>query len=241
MLSTHLPWSTIVSTDDLQDQRSFQDESIEASLVKTIASSDFAELTSDLLDNVLDELPLPVFSSLRKFYRGVRSVQNYFYTKKVYRYLCELRDIPPAQRQQRLEQLLDTPEKKEKFGEHIILVLDRLNDVEKARLMGRATRALLEDRIDVDKLKSLDFVIDAIDLRLLPVLKGDRFASDDDNQSLARCGLANIHLDIRTERIEIVGDFMSSSLNSSQEVLKSARLEYEQTDLARMFVEICLK
>lgn len=230
-----------MSTIDLQDQRSFRDESIEASLVKTITNSDLADLTSDIVDKLLDDLPLPVFSSLRKLHQGVRSVQNYFYTKKVYRYLCEIRDIPPTQRQQRLEQLLNTPEEKEKFGEHIILVLDRLNDVDKARLMGRATRALLEDRIDVDQLKSLDFVIDAIDLRLLPVLKGERFASDDDNQSLARCGLANIHLDIRTERIEIIEDSMSSSHNSSQEVLKSARLKYEQTDIARMFVEICLK
>ena len=213
------------------------EETIETSLVRTIATSDLAELTSDFADAALDDLPIPVFSSLRKLYRGARSVQNYFYVKKVIQYLRELRDLSADTRREQLAELLPTPDEREKFGEHISLVLDRVNDVSKARLMGRASLAFLNGNIDFEQLKSLNFAIDSIDLRLLPFLKAPYTATESDKQSLASCGLMILKLDIRTESIGIA-DLHSSG--QSIDLLKSASVQYSLTDLATLFIDICL-
>ena len=216
-------------------------DSLENSLVKTISESDLADIGIDALDEALDDLPIPIFSTLRKLYRGARSVQHYFYVKKIIRYLGQIQDIPADERQRQLEKLL-SDEERQKFGEHIALVLDRSNDIDKARLMGLVSRAFLEERINLEQLRSLNFLIDAIDPRLIPYINDvcRQYASSylEDEQALMGYGLLTMKLDVDIEKIGVAG--LSGSSNQSIELIKGARVQYAATELAYLFCETCL-
>lgn len=220
---------------------------IEGSMVRTVAESDLSELTAEAIDAALDNLPLPIFSMLRKFYRSAQSVKDYYYTKKVLRYLREFSDVPVEQRREQIDKMRDIPGEQEKFGAHICLVLDRLNDLDKASLMGKVSRAFLLGRISVEQLKSLNFAIDAVDPRLLCLLaefvRHARPLSGLawEQQSLVSCGLMAIRLRLEkndpiSQRVGHTRDFAARD----GEYVTSIELNYEVTATGHLLVRTCL-
>jgi hypothetical protein len=124
-----------------------------------IASSDNrggrpASVTADLTDALVDDaLPgavrdLPVVGVLVGLLRTGVSVRDYDFARKVARFLGELASVPEDQRREFIGEMHADPEKAQEVGEHLILVLDRLDDLAKAILLARAFKAYLLRRID---------------------------------------------------------------------------------------------
>lgn len=217
---------------------------IENSLVETIRSSELDDVAFDLADATLFQLP--VLGTLSKLYGGVQSVHLYFYTKKVLAFLRELESIPREARQLQLDKMLAEPGEQEKFGEHLALLLDRMNEVSKAGMMGRVAKAFLEGKITRNDLKSLNFALDSIDLRMVDTLKKAVAASygikSVEGMMLSQCGLMTAQLAIETKTLEIE----SANLDGARlrperyETFKSAAIEYHINRLGKLFVEVCL-
>lgn len=142
--------------------------------------------------------------------------------------------------------MLVVPGEREKFGEHLVLLLDRMNDIEKAKMMGLVATAFIEGRISLDDMKSLNFALDAIDLRMTGVLKAAANAwhvsASHETSMLAQCGLMTPHLSIETTPLElgIAGIGGSPTHTDRYETFKSAELQYELNCLGRLFIEVCL-
>ena len=217
---------------------------LEKSLVKTISESDLADIAVESLDAILDELPVPFFSTLRKLIGGARSVRNYYFAKKVIRYLTELHKIPVDERRPQIEKLL-TEKERERFGEHVILLLDRLNDVDKSKLMGLVSVAFLREQIDLSQLRALNFLIDAVDIKL--VAKFDsvydfRHGKPDEIGMLVNCGLLSPKLVVKFDNLNITAvDIGGPSRTNNMRYVSGADYEHEVTELALLFDKVCLK
>ena len=217
---------------------------IESSLYKTIRDSELSELGFDVADALTSSIP--IFGSLSKLLKGVNSIHTYFYCKKVLSLLREVESIPKEKRQAQLNKMLSKPGESEKFGEHIALLLDRMNDVDKAKMMGKVSRAFIEEKITLDDLKSLNFALDTIDLRMADYLKEackSYYPSNNpQDQLLAQCGLMSPELNIETTPLEIKAANLDGGFSNSEryETFKSAKIQYKITHLGKIFVEICL-
>lgn len=219
-----------------------QDE-IADSFVETIRDSDLKDAAIELTDAASSGLP--IFSTIAKLLGGVQSVHNYYYTKKVMAFLTELKSIPKEERQRQIAKIVVVPGEREKFGEHIALMLDRVNAVRKATLMGKVAKAFLEERISRDDLESLNAAIDVLDLRVINYLKGavDHYdTSTPQDQHLAQCGLMAPELKVETEGMEITeGGFTDEfTPNHKFKAFKSAGIYYNLTEIGRLFIEVCL-
>ncbi|MBC8877194.1 MAG: hypothetical protein H8E44_47805 [Planctomycetes bacterium] len=208
---------------------------LESSLVETIASSDLSELKAELLEAAADTAGLPVLKTLHEFFKGV---DGYFYTKKVLRFLSEVRAVPKETRQKQVSKMLVVPGERERFGEHLALLLDRMNDIEKARMMGRVATAFLQEKISIDDLKSLNFALDAFDLRMADSLEhiyeNDGRETRPEASLLANCGLLDTGL-------AVDGSTESVKTHSRTKRAQSIRIAYSPNRLGRLFVDICLR
>ena len=68
---------------------------IEESLVKTLKESDLSAVTTDLADKIAEGLiGIPVVGTILGLYKTAGTVSDYLFTKKLLRFLTELKDIP---------------------------------------------------------------------------------------------------------------------------------------------------
>lgn len=172
-------------------------------------------------------------------------MHSYFYTKKVLAFLREVDAIPKEERQAQIDRMLSEPAEQEKFGEHLALLLDRMNAIEKATMMGRVARAFIEGRISRDDMQSLNFALDAIDLRMTGALRDAaeawHGAAIHEAAMLAHCGLMTPALKIETTPLEIgTAGFSGPTTTERYETFKAGRIEYTINPLGRLFVEVCL-
>jgi hypothetical protein len=139
------------------------DNGLELSLVETMRKADLSELSADVTDKALEAAGgIPIMGTLYKLWKAASSIPTYLFAKKVFRFLYELKDIPPEERQAQLARLDVVPGETEKIGETVLLLLDRLNDMQKPTMLGRAFRAYLEKKITLEQFHALSHAIDAL-------------------------------------------------------------------------------
>ena len=94
--------------------------------------------------------------------------------KKLVSFLTEIAELPPSDRAKMVDKLEREPEYAERVGDQIILLLDRLDDLQKPVFMGRAFKAYCEAHIDGAMLARINRVIHVLSLRDLLELR-DRY------------------------------------------------------------------
>jgi hypothetical protein len=205
----------------------------EMSLMETITESDLSDIVVDLSESLFDQLlqdgllrDIPVVGSLVNMAKAGIDVANYLFVQKIIRFLYHLKDIPEEQRQRFLAQL-DADEKfKRRVGENLLLLLNRLDDMQKPELLGRVFRAYIVGSIDYATYQKLAVAVDRIRLYNIPYLldfyehQPEPEAADDEMlQDLAFCGLVNIP--------EVKG-------------LVFGRSGYTTNELGKLFIEIAV-
>lgn len=225
---------------------------LDASFLTTLRDSDLADLATESADAALGDavgtvtgvptLPVPLFGTLRKLTRTYQTVRNIFFIRKCLKYFREIRAIPASERRREIDRRL-SPEEQARFSEHVVLVLDRLNDVDKASLMGLVTRAFLEGQISFLQLRSLNLLIDAIDPRLIPAIKrvSESYQStylDEDERTLLAHGLLTLSLEVKSERVGVAD--IDGWTHDDGPMVTGVRVAYTATELARLFCKTCL-
>lgn len=173
---------------------------LEFSLVETLRNSDLANLSADLgeiaMDSALEEgvlKDIPVVSSLRSLWKAGVAVRDHLFLKKLVQFLAELHDIPSDERQRMIERLENDESYSQRVGEHIILLLDRLDHMRKPALLARAFRAYIKSEIGVQDLQRFLYVIDRViysDLTFLGAYLEDEKVPAAAIQGYVNCGLA---------------------------------------------------
>lgn len=170
----------------------------------------------DVLEGLLDMLTddgvlkdLPIVGWLVGLGRSLLSVPDRLFLKKLGRFLSELNQVPETERRAFADKI-ERDGSTQKVGEKILMIVDQLDDTEKASLAGQVFSACLRRMIDIDQ-----FYILCSCIRLTRIADIDALLLNDDGvdsmdptvvRALCLTGLAD--WEIRVPRT--IGDVGSS-------------------------------
>jgi hypothetical protein len=117
--------------------------SIDESFLITITNSDLKNVTIELaevgIDTVLKEgilKDVPIIGLFSSIYRGALQIRDQIFLKKLLHFLSAVKDIPPEQRERMFQKLEEEGHGRKSVGENMLLILDRVDSYNKARLLG---------------------------------------------------------------------------------------------------------
>ncbi|NMB50652.1 MAG: hypothetical protein GX997_09455 [Bacteroidales bacterium] len=189
-------------------------EDIGQSLMLSLKESNFGETLASGADIVVGQLidgplkDIPVFGTLLKIANTGIDVKNLLFAKKVESFLYQLNDIPRDQRIKFVE-LLKKKGMYAKVGVNVVLLIERVDDMDKTAIIGRLFSRWIEGKIDQDTFFRLSHIVVRAylpDLKSLaenhdnPIL--NQWLSDFQTESLYNLGLLSANL-VSTTRVSL--------------------------------------
>jgi hypothetical protein len=182
------------------------------SLVDSFLSREVTSIAASLTDVVLSELTsetvlgrVPVFGAIFNFYKGCMSISDQLFLRKIAYFLAESEKNDSSEKTEFQKQLAIDHKLRVKVGEDLLLVLESIDNFEKAAALGKVFRGRLRGDIDENTFFKLATAIknaSIADLRALELsykkiaaydsLAGKPFSDTLDNataQSLFNVGL----------------------------------------------------
>ncbi len=132
-----------------------------------------ADLGEIALDQFLKDGPLkdvPFVGSLVKMWRGTVSLRDSLFLKKLLRFLASAQ-VDGNERQQFLQKLQTDSDFRRDTGLHLCLVLERLDDIEKADVLAALFASFVVGNITRDDFRRLSGALDRAHLPDLKVLR----------------------------------------------------------------------
>ncbi|RZK22878.1 MAG: hypothetical protein EOO43_09120 [Flavobacterium sp.] len=198
--------------------------------LKDIASS-MADYT---LDNILEiGGGIPFISYLTKFTKASLSIRDFLFMEKVVEFLIHVGDEPTASRQKMIEDINNDSKYRDKFGKVSLIALERFEDVNKAKYLGKAACYLSRNEITFDLYKRLSFIINRL--------------FTDDLLSYANSYNTKVPMHLKTE-LEALG-LLTSKIQAKDEPVHalgrnvqqlSVKNIYDVTDVGRCLKDIIL-
>ncbi len=179
-------------------------DNLEYSIVEAIKKEDLSSLSEDygevlfnslMQDGTLKDIPI-VHTIVALTKLGI-DIKNRIFAKKLIKFLISLKDISQQDRETMILKLERDNSFKDKVGEHILLLLDKCNDMSKPTLIGNAFKSYIQGRITALELRKINFGIDSLFIPNIQYLK-DFYAyrvnqlSEDIHQNLSFCGFVYI-------------------------------------------------
>lgn len=158
---------------------------IEEAIEKTIETSDLeninvnlAEVAIDsvLEDGVLKDLPIvSIVVGLSKF--GFRLRETIF-LKKVLKFLSPLKYTSKVERQKFLKKIEESETYNKKVGEALIMILDKLTDLDKPKIIGKLFVASIKEEIDYQTFLQLSYLVENLFLPDIEYLRELNLGND---------------------------------------------------------------
>ncbi|WP_445736970.1 hypothetical protein [Mariniflexile sp.] len=209
-------------------------------IFKSVKSDALNELTPEILETGFDLLiesealkDIPVFGIGFKTYSIYKKITESFFTKKLLKFLYELKDIPLSKREGFIAEL-ESKNETEKAGEKLLVTLNRLNEVDKATIIGKLLKKAILGKITFDNFKRLTHIIDNTYLEDLESLKNNEYLrniNDDIKSNLHQVGLLN--QSIKDNRKHEEYKFKQTG---SREIIP-ATFEYKLNSYGRILIE----
>jgi len=119
-----------------------------------------AEAIFDATSNsdVLKEIP--VISTAVKLLRAADTIKEKLFAAKIYQFLQELDRISPFDIEKIRKKIADSSQESEKVGNTLLMVLDKVSDLNKPKLLGQLFIAYLDNVISADELRRLVHAVD---------------------------------------------------------------------------------
>lgn len=115
------------------------------------------------LDRILDEglfRDVPVLGSVVAIVKTVGSIRDRLFVKKVATFLVSCPKFTAQQREEFAREHLNDPRKASKLGDTLVLILDKLDDLEKPEMVAKAFAALVRGKIGLQTFKRIAAAID---------------------------------------------------------------------------------
>jgi len=154
--------------------------------------TDWGELAidSNLADGVLKDIP--ILGSLVKLYKSGENVREHLFSKKVEKIIKNMSGVSEEEVSKFNYQINSDPEYRTKVAEHLTLLIDRLDDIDKSEFLAKAFIGFSTNRVDFNKFKRLARAIERCmveDLREVHNFERANDAYSDITADLAACGL----------------------------------------------------
>lgn len=142
---------------------------LEIALVNSVSCEKLFELKADVLEILFDSTvesgifkDIPIFGSLLKLSTIGFNIRDQFFAKKIYNFLFEIKDIPQAKRLSFIRELEEKDDLKQTVGETLLILLEKLDHMEKPKILGRLLKAKMNGDIDLSKFMRLASVVDKV-------------------------------------------------------------------------------
>lgn len=169
-------------------------------IFQSVKSKAINDLSPELLETGLDFLiksealkDIPIFGIGFKTFSLYQNITESFFTKKLLKFLYELKDIPQIDREKFINEL-ELKNETNKAGEKLLITLNRLSDVEKAEIIGRLLKNTILGKIEFSVFSRLSHIVDNAYFEDLNLLKDNlnlRNISNDVKSNLHQVGLLN--------------------------------------------------
>ncbi len=130
---------------------------LEKSLATTISTSDLKDLSGDyaelLVDSVLKDgvlKEIPIVGSIVAIGKFGVSINNYMFIKKVLNFLTNIKEIPVEKRLEMINKIERSCNYQSNVGQALILIIDKLEDLEKPKVIGKLFTAVLSNSLEYD-------------------------------------------------------------------------------------------
>jgi hypothetical protein len=128
----------------------------EKNFVDSIAKNELKDISSDMSEALLDTYlsdgffkEMPFIGTAFKTFSVFQKTQEYFFAKKIYKFLFELKNIEEKERED-FKAKIDKDNNAQKMGEKVLLLLNQSDDIDKATIIGRLFKAYIEKRFDFE-------------------------------------------------------------------------------------------
>lgn len=153
-------------------------EQLGNSILETINTSeelqriaiDLGEIALDtgLLEGILQDVP--VINTAIGMVKTLSNIKEALFARKLSKFLLQLSDIEPHERSEMIGKL-NHSKFQNRAGEELILLLERLDSIDKAELVGKAFHAYIKGSITQTILIRINFAIDRTPIQDLKMLK----------------------------------------------------------------------
>lgn len=145
----------------------------------SVVSNNLTEITADVLEAGIDQLidndflkDIPILGIGIKAYSITRKISESFFAKKIMRFLFQLKDIPQEKREAFVK-TLETSKENKKAGETVLGIINRLDEISKASIIGRLLKATILQQLSYPDFLRLSHITDKIFLDDLLSLKNN--------------------------------------------------------------------
>ncbi len=211
------------------------EKAVEVSTLTGIQDSTLPDVAAELGEIVLDRFmeegllkDIPLLGTMVKVASTIRSISNLLFLKKVHRFLTRLDEISQRERITFAAKLDADGQERARVGENLFLLLERLNDMRKPDMLGKACSAYVRGELSFRQMQVLNAAIDRLDIPYLGDLAdfyggpSDSYAPETEAlQHLAYCGLATVFF-------------------GSGAALRGKRGGYQQNEIGKLFVKIIM-
>ncbi|AFZ27129.1 hypothetical protein Cylst_5084 [Cylindrospermum stagnale PCC 7417] len=154
-------------------------------------SADLGEVALDLLfkEGLLKDIP--ILGSFVKLATITKDIPNQIFLSKIQRFLRGIENLSEKEKENFLRNLDSKPEIKSKVGECLVLIINRLDDMEKTDILAQLFLKYVKSNIDLETFRRL---ASAIDIAFIEDIKG-LIINPRDNQcltNLVRSGLSAV-------------------------------------------------
>lgn len=123
--------------------------------IEETLSSDFTNISKDMLevgvDSILDDgllKDIPIFGCLISLSKIGVNIKDRLFIKKLSHFLYETQRVPKNKRERVIKKINKSKQFQSNVGEKIIFILDRADDILKAKLIGKLFSYVLEEKLD---------------------------------------------------------------------------------------------
>jgi hypothetical protein len=130
-------------------------ENLELKIIDEVGQEKLSELTLDYAELSLDFFmendvlkDIPLFGTFFKFFKTATNIKDQIFLKKLYSFLFHLKDIPLNKRVEFINNLEDS---KQKVGEKLLILIEKLDDLDKPKMISNLFRAVIEEKISYEE------------------------------------------------------------------------------------------
>lgn len=175
------------------------------SMIETIKSSEMPKITEDALEVALDAIlqdgilrDFPVINMITGTAKMILSFKDKILVRKLASFLFELQDITDKEREEFIHNMDKNQNEQRKVGENLIMLIERLDDLDKPALIAKIFKAYLRHDINYHQFLRFASVIDQIimlDLKNFLDALLDKSGANHFAEYFYRFGLSRIKFD----------------------------------------------
>lgn len=152
-------------------------------------SDDFVDIATSGVDIATDILGgIPIVGTALNAARSVQNITNTLFVRKVQKLLTEIDTGTPSEDRLRFIAELESQDDTTHFGEAVILLIDKMDDMQKPQIVGRLFAASIRGQLELKRSMRLATIVNSIFMGDLTDLVSDKNSSEG-KASLAAAGL----------------------------------------------------